>query len=66
MNKNPAGMLYIQAEAGLTTKPKPPKEETSGFFSRGGLQKNSLSEPAEIAQAYFERLRKAREDFNNG
>jgi hypothetical protein len=41
-------------------------EEPSGFFSRGGLQKDSSKEPKDIASSYFRHFRKAREEFNNG
>lgn len=64
MITNPAGMLYRKMEAGLEETVS--DEETSGFFARGGLQKQSLDEPAQIASYYFKRFRKAREELNNG
>ena len=64
MKTNPAGDLYKRMEKSLNSDMS--DEKPSGFFARGGLQKDSSLEPAEIARRYFMRFRKAREDFNNG
>ena len=64
MDTNPAGQLYRKMEASLENTTT--GEEPSGFFSRGGLQKDSSKEPKDIASSYFRHFRKAREEFNNG
>tara|TARA_R110002020_G_scaffold19685_1_gene67711 strand:+ start:201 stop:407 length:207 start_codon:yes stop_codon:yes gene_type:complete len=61
---NPAGMLYRKMEASLSDEAV--EDEKVGFFSRGGLQKPNIDQPATRAQHYFSKIRSIREGLNNG
>ena len=57
-------MLYKKMEASLSEETV--EDENVGFFSRGGLQKSSMEQPAERARQYFSKIRAIREGLNNG
>ena len=61
---NPAGMLYRKMESSLSEDVV--EDESVGFFSRGGLQKSEMNQPAERAKHYFSKVRKIREALKNG